>query len=238
MYGTGSAHYTRAYIETGHKESFLSFFPSLVHSSILHLPFVSPFLFAHFHFYARHYSLSHSHPVFYSLSHSHFSTFSPFASFEHRCSPSLAFPRSFILVSLSIVSTVLYTVSVPCLAFSFHLLTSPPIANHVRSRSLPHFSSVRSRSLVNPKQQVPTLLAALRVHLLNRFLSLVCCWRDAASDTLLASGEVSTFRKIQTERFRWRVELSIVLDCIFRRDSRSSIRISLFQPLVLLSFHV
>lgn len=152
--------------------------------------------------------------------------------------PSLAFPRSFILVSLSIVSTVLYTVSVPCLAFSFHLPTSPPIANHVRSRSLPHFSSVRSRSLVNPKQQVPTLLAALRVHLLNRFLSLVCCWRDAASDTLLASGEVSTFRKIQTERFRWRVELSIVLDCIFRRDSRSSIRISLFQPLVLLSFHV
>lgn len=98
MYGTGSAHYTRAYIETGHKESFLSFFPSLVHSSILHLPFVSPFLFAHFHFYARHYSLSHSHPVFYSLSHSHFSTFSPFASFEHRssplsCLPSIVHPR-------------------------------------------------------------------------------------------------------------------------------------------------
>lgn len=45
--------------------------------------------------------------------------------------PSLAFPRSFILVSLSIVSTVLYTVSVPCLAFSFHLLTS-----HSQPRSL------------------------------------------------------------------------------------------------------
>lgn len=47
--------YSSLYIETGHKESFLPFFPSLVHSSILHLPFVSPFLFAHFHFYARHY---------------------------------------------------------------------------------------------------------------------------------------------------------------------------------------
>lgn len=173
MYGTGSAHYTRAYIETGHKESFLPFFPSLVHSSILHLP--------SFHLSYSPISIS-MHATILSLTPILFSTLyliPIFPLFLHllRSSivalPSLAFPRSFILVSLSIVSTVLYTVSVPCLAFSFHLLTSPPIANHVRSRSLPHFSSVRSRSLVNPKQQVPTLLAALRVHLLNRFLSLV-----------------------------------------------------------------
>lgn len=150
VYGTGSAHYTRAYIETGHKESFLPFFPSLLHSPILHLPFVSPFLFAHFHFYARHYSLSllfstlyliPIFPLFLHLFRSSIVARTPSLSL------SLAFPRSFILVSLSIVSTVLYTVSVPCLAFSFHSLTPIPLPSPAtfplaRSHTFPLFDLV------------------------------------------------------------------------------------------------
>lgn len=235
VYGTGSAHYTRAYIETGHKESFLPFFPSLLHSPILHLPFVSPFLFAHFHFYARHYFLSL--PSCFLL----FISF-PFFHFFFIC-----FVRASLLeppLSLSRLSSIVH----PRLAFDrlyrslhgFRPLSSlllplayshpPPIASHVPSRSLPHFSSVRSRSLVNPKQQVPALLAALRVHLLNRFLSLV----------LLAGrsiGHVARFGR--GFHFQKNPDRTIplgswvkhrILDCIFRRDSRSSIRISLFQP--------
>lgn len=151
VYGTGSAHYTRAYIETGHKESFLPFFPSLLHSPILHLPFVSPFLFAHFHFYARHYSLSlpSCFLLFISFPFFHFFSicFVRASLLEPPLSLSLAFPRSFILVSLSIVSTVLYTVSVPCLAFSFHSLTPIPLPSPAtfplaRSHTFPLFDLV------------------------------------------------------------------------------------------------
>ena len=157
--------YSSLYIETGHKESFLPFFPSLVHSSILHLPFVSPFLFAHFHFYARHYFPLTPIPSFLL-----FISF-PFFHFFSICFVRASLlppphPSSSSRLRSSSPPSLHRTLSVPCPAFPFHLLARslapPPAANHVRSRSLPHFSSVRSRSLVNPKQQVPTLLAALR----------------------------------------------------------------------------
>lgn len=135
---------------------FLPFSRSLVHSPS---PFRFTFLIRPFPFLCTPLFPPHSHPKFSTLY-----LIPIFPLFLHLFRSSIAAPpsSSFILVSTvssRFPSLVQPSPSTCSLARS---LAPPPAANHVRSRSLPHFSSVRSRSLVNPKQQVPTLLAALR----------------------------------------------------------------------------
>lgn len=167
------------YIETGHKESFLPFFPSLVHSSILHLPFVSPFLFAHFHFYARHYFSLTPIPSFLL-----FISF-PFFHFFSICFVRASLlppphPSSSSRLRSSSPPSLHRTLSVPCPAFPFHSLARSlarsPSRGQPRSLSLAPTLFLCSISFAGKSEATGSYVACgftNRARLLNRFLSLV-----------------------------------------------------------------
>lgn len=189
VYGTGSAHYTRAYVETKRTKnrfslsSLLSFAPPFSISLSFHLSYSPISISMHATI------LSRSHPVFYSLSHSHFSTFSPFVSVRASSLPPLSILRPRLYRSLHALR--------PLSSLLLPLALLPSSQREPRSLSLAPTLFLCSISFTGKSEATGSYVACgfTRAHLLNRFLSLVLLARHGSIGHVARFGRGFHFQK-------------------------------------------